>query len=316
MLVVLEAVAGPIAGRKIEVRAGSIIRFGRTAKSDYAIGEDSYLSGQHFAVECDGSQCRVRDLGSSNGTFLNGGRITEKVVQEGDSLVAGGSTFTIRVDRSAAASSNSSAAGLTSRANTAPTQTFTGSRSALDLTRPIAAGEGKPDWPGFTRAQSQLLNLLYQGDDYVFAILDASRDSRIPAFVDASGEPYSALDVAGRVPAYVVSLPRHARLLDVLVKDGWNRGWGFYCTTRTSLEEVCLHWRSYLFLRTVDGKTVTFRFWDPRVLRALAPVMTVGEATEFFGPMRRLIVESEKPEIAMELTVSPRGGRQQAVMLI
>ena len=32
--------------------------------------------------------------------------------------------------------------------------------------------------------------------------------------------------------------------------------------------------------------------------------------------MRRLIVESEKPEIAMELTVSPRGGRQQAVMLI
>lgn len=314
MLVVLEAVAGPIAGRKIEVRAGSIIRFGRTAKSDYAIGEDSYLSGQHFAVECDGAQCRVRDLGSSNGTFLNGGRITEKVVQEGDSLVAGGSTFTIRVDKSASASANSAA--QTSRVNTAPTQTFTGARSAMDLTRPIAAGEAKPDWPGFTRAQSQLLNLLYQRDEHVYAILDASRDSRIPAFVDASGEPYSALDLAGRVPAYVVSLPRHARLLDVLVKDGWNRGWGFYCTTSASLEEVCLHWRSYLFLRTVDGKTITFRFWDPRVLRALAPVMGAGEATEFFGPLSRLIVESDKPEIAMELSVTPRGGRQQAIMLI
>jgi pSer/pThr/pTyr-binding forkhead associated (FHA) protein len=315
MLVVLEAVAGPIAGRKIEVRAGSIIRFGRTAKSDYAIGEDSYLSGQHFAVECDGTQCRVRDLGSSNGTFLNGGRITEKVVQEGDSLVAGGSTFTIRLDNSASASANSAAA-LTSRVNTAPTQTFTGARSAMEITRPIAAGGTKPDWPGFTRSQSQLLNLLYQGDDHVYALLDASRDSRIPAFVDASGEPYSALDVAGRVPAYVVSLPRHARLLDVLVKDGWNRGWGFYCTTPASLEEVCMHWRSYLFLRTVDGKTVTFRFWDPRVLRALAPVMPAGEATEFFGPMTRLIVESDKPEIAMELSTTPRGGRQQAVMLI
>jgi|SRR5579871_1095664 len=314
MLVVLEAVAGPIAGRKIEVRAGSIIRFGRTAKADYAIGEDSYLSGQHFAVECDGTQCRVRDLGSSNGTFLNGGRITEKVVQEGDSLVAGGSTFTIRVDKNASASAN--AAAQTTRVNTAPTQTFTGARSAMDLTRPIAAGEVKPDWPGFTRAQSQLLNLLYQRDENVYAILDASRDSRIPAFVDASGEPYSALDLAGRVPAYVVSLPRHARLLDVLVKDGWNRGWGFYCTTVASLEEVCLHWRSYLFLRTVDGKTITFRFWDPRVLRALAPVMGAGEATEFFGPLSRLIVESEKPEIAMELSVSPRGGRQQAIMLI
>ena len=90
MLVILEATAGPIAGRKIEIRAGSILRLGRTPKSDYAIGEDSYLSSQHFAVEYDGTQCRIRDLGSSNGTFVNGERISEIVVREGDSVVAGG----------------------------------------------------------------------------------------------------------------------------------------------------------------------------------------------------------------------------------
>src|SRR5215831_2846296 len=98
MLVILEATAGPIAGRRIEVRAGSILRIGRTSKSDYAIGEDSYLSSQHFAVECDGTQVRIRDLGSSNGTFVNGDKITECVVQPGDSVVAGGSTFAIQVD--------------------------------------------------------------------------------------------------------------------------------------------------------------------------------------------------------------------------
>ena len=38
MLVILEAVSGPIAGRKIEVRSGTILRIGRTAKSDYALG--------------------------------------------------------------------------------------------------------------------------------------------------------------------------------------------------------------------------------------------------------------------------------------
>src|SRR5580693_445663 len=104
MLVVLEAVAGPIQGRRIEVRSGSILRLGRTAKSDYAIGEDAYLSGQHFAVECDGSQCRIRDLGSSNGTYINGERVTETVVvNERDSLVAGGSTFTIHIEATAAA---------------------------------------------------------------------------------------------------------------------------------------------------------------------------------------------------------------------
>src|ERR1700726_1284132 len=98
MLVILEAVSGPVAGRRIEVREGTSLRIGRSSKSDYAIGEDSYLSGQHFAVECDGAQCRVRDLGSSNGTFVNGERITETVAREGDSVVAGGSTFAIHLD--------------------------------------------------------------------------------------------------------------------------------------------------------------------------------------------------------------------------
>ena len=50
MLVILEATAGPATGRKIQVAAGALLRVGRTAKSDYALGEDSYLSGQHFAI--------------------------------------------------------------------------------------------------------------------------------------------------------------------------------------------------------------------------------------------------------------------------
>jgi len=99
MLVILEAVSGPIAGRRIEIRAGTILRIGRTAKSDYALGEDSYLSGQHFAIENDGADARARDLGSSNGTFVNGERVTsDAVLREGDSLTAGGSTFTVHLD--------------------------------------------------------------------------------------------------------------------------------------------------------------------------------------------------------------------------
>src|SRR5215510_9905087 len=100
MVVVLEATAGPIAGRKIEIHPGTTLRIGRTAKSDYAIGEDSYLSSTHFSVECAGGQCRIRDLGSSNGTFINGDRITDRVAQEGDSIAAGGSTFVVHIETS------------------------------------------------------------------------------------------------------------------------------------------------------------------------------------------------------------------------
>src|SRR5580765_2377106 len=98
MVAILEAISGPITGRRLEVRGGSIVRIGRTGKSDYAIAEDGYLSGLHFSVECDGSECRIRDMGSSNGTFVNGSRITDQVIREGDSIVAGGSTFRVRLD--------------------------------------------------------------------------------------------------------------------------------------------------------------------------------------------------------------------------
>jgi hypothetical protein len=312
MLVTLEATAGPIAGRKIEVRAGTILRLGRTPKSDYAIGEDSYLSSQHFAVECDGVQCRVRDLGSSNGTFVNGERITEIVVREGDSVMAGGSTFSIHLDMTAVAAAPASS----SRTSTIPTVTLTPTPRRADPMSPLATGEVRMEWPGFNRPQSSLLSALYRDDLHVHAVLDASRDSRIPAFLDASGESYASLDPEAKVPAYVVTLPRESRLLDVLIKDGWSHAWGFYCATNVGFEQLCAHWRRYLFLRTDDGSTLTFRFWDPRVLRALVPMMSPQEAADFFGPVGRLLVESEKPEIALEIALTPRGSRQRNVVLV
>src|SRR6516164_10179 len=199
MLVILEAVSGPVAGRRIEVRAGTILRIGRTAKSDYALGEDSYLSGQHFAIECDGAECRVRDLGSSNGTFVNGGRVTSDLpLHEGDSLMAGGSTFTIHIDMS-----EPEKRPQVSRANTQPTDSFPEITSRIDRG---AYSDAPRPWQGFTRAQSVLLTALYRDGDNVFAVLDPQKDSRIPAFLDASGEMFATLDDGLRVFAYVVHL--------------------------------------------------------------------------------------------------------------
>jgi FHA domain/Domain of unknown function (DUF4123) len=309
MLVILEAVSGPVTGRKIEVRAGTIVRIGRTAKSDCALGEDSYLSGQHFAIENDGSESRARDMGSSNGTFVNGERVTsETVLREGDSLTAGGSTFTIHLLAGAEPAPNSE------RLPTGPTDMFPGtskiSRAELGISGEASA------WPGFTRAQSVLLTSLYRDAQNVFAILDPLRDGRIPAFLDASGEQFASLDDGFRVAAYVVQLPPHARLLDVLIKDGWTRGWGFYCTSHGNLEEVCAHLKTFVTLYTSGGIPMTYRFWDPRVLRAAAPALLPQEAVDFFGPLTRMVVEGEKNEMAVEFSLGPRGAKHQSVILV
>ena len=293
MLVILEAVSGPVAGRRIEVRGGTIVRIGRTGKSDHAIAEDSYLSGLHFSAECDGTQCRIRDLGSSNGTFVNGARISEQVVQAGDSVVAGGSTFRIHIEL-------------------LPDITSVETPSLKTAATPISiATRTMADAPGYSVAELTLLNTLYGPREQVFAIVDVLRDARLPAFLNASGEAHEPLDAEGS--AFLVALPAEAQLLHVLMKDGWGRGWGFYIASQTGLHEVRAHFIKFVRLRTSSGAGLTFRFWDPRVLRALVPAMAQEEMEAFFGPCARMIVEAEKPTMALEF--SRNQPRQQTILL-
>jgi pSer/pThr/pTyr-binding forkhead associated (FHA) protein len=297
MVVILEAVSGPVLGRRIEVCGGKIVRIGRTGKSDYPIEEDGYLSGLHFAVECDGTQCRIRDLGSSNGTFVNGSRVTEQVVLEGDSVVAGGSTFVIHVDL-------------------LPSITAIGMPRAVTAPTPLAVatkvmGEPTVQQSGYSPAEAALLSTMYAPGELVLAVVDSSRDSRIPTFLDAGGETYLRLSET----AFLVALPADSRLVHVLIKDGWGRGWGFYGTSKASLETVRAHFASFVSLQTSCGAAMTFRFWDPRVLRAMVPAMPPEEAAAFFGPCERIIVEAEKPAMALEFSKSPGRPRQQTIML-
>jgi hypothetical protein len=60
---------------------------------------------------------------------------------------------------------------------------------------------------------------------------------------------------------------------------------------------------------------MTFRFWDPRVLRAIVPSMPSEEADAFFGPCERIIVEAEKPAMALEFSRTPGRPRQQTIVL-
>jgi hypothetical protein len=313
MMVILEAVAGPVTGRRIEVRAGTILRVGRTSKSDYAIPEDSYLSSLHFAVEFDGTRTRLRDLGSSNGTFLNGSKISEEILEEGDSVTAGGSTFRFHVDHAPVLLAETQQHGGLLM-HTAPTPVMSVAQTRLDRA-PLAAGTA-PARTGYSRGQIVLLNALYGTGESVFAVMDAARDSRIPAFLEASGELFIPLDPSGRSQVFVAQPGAESRLLDVLIKDGWGHGWCSYFTGPIRMEDACAQLTGYVRLFTHDGRPVTFRFWDPRVLRALAPQMPPEEAGAFFGPFTRLIFEGEKPEIAIELSITPRGTRQQTLVLL
>jgi len=98
MRVVVHITNGPFAGRKIELTPGQVIAFGRTEWSDYAIPHDLEISGQHFSLQCSPHHCQLRDLDSSNGTFVNGEQVSVVVLRNRDTIRAGQTQFDVRLE--------------------------------------------------------------------------------------------------------------------------------------------------------------------------------------------------------------------------
>ena len=95
MRVVLEVMTGHDRGQKILLRGGQTLSVGRTERAEWSAREDPLMSSVHFAVSCLDSGCRLRDLESTNGTFLNGQRVTDVALSDGDEILAGQSRFRV-----------------------------------------------------------------------------------------------------------------------------------------------------------------------------------------------------------------------------
>ena len=63
------------------------------------------ISRQHCEIRVEGSDVLVKDLGSSNGTFVNGNQITETILGEGDELTIGDIVLTVSFSTSRRATS-------------------------------------------------------------------------------------------------------------------------------------------------------------------------------------------------------------------
>lgn len=89
---------GLLPGKRIELQ-GKGVRVGRSPNR--AGGQeplelpDTHLSRDHFAVVPVGDEWVVHDLGSTNGTKVNGEKATRRPLQPGDEIRAGHTTFRV-----------------------------------------------------------------------------------------------------------------------------------------------------------------------------------------------------------------------------
>jgi pSer/pThr/pTyr-binding forkhead associated (FHA) protein len=92
----LEVVAGNATGMSIVVDDELLI--GRHAEGQGRLADDQEISRTHARVTVDASNfCAIEDLGSTNGTFVNGLRISApQTLSEGDTIELGGTTLVVR----------------------------------------------------------------------------------------------------------------------------------------------------------------------------------------------------------------------------
>jgi hypothetical protein len=80
----------PDGNSRLIVLVGERLSLGRSSAAELCYPDDKALSKQHLAIERDGDGWALRDLGSRNGTMLNGAKITERTpLRSGDRIIAG-----------------------------------------------------------------------------------------------------------------------------------------------------------------------------------------------------------------------------------
>jgi len=77
---------GPDSGKVYEVAQAAIL--GRLDTSDIPV-HDGKASREHAKIYKQGEQYAIVDLNSSNGTFVNGEKITKRILKNGDEIAIG-----------------------------------------------------------------------------------------------------------------------------------------------------------------------------------------------------------------------------------
>ena len=97
MRVTLNVVAGPQTGRSFTFDQHDTFMIGRSEDSHFCLPHDRFFSRHHCIVEIAPPQAFLRDLGSTNGTFVNGLRVDSIYLKHGDRIQGGETVLEVQV---------------------------------------------------------------------------------------------------------------------------------------------------------------------------------------------------------------------------
>jgi len=203
------------------------------------------------------------------------------VLKEGDTLKAGSTEIVVMIDRARV--------GPPALPPPAPPAPPTPEEVAAD------------DTVGFARpsAESLVVAGLEASDGEIFAVVDTARDPAIIELLRKNGELVEELYTGPRgerltsATPHIASVRRGSRLLRRLVRHGWGKGWGMYVLSDRPFASIRDHLRGLLVIPTGAGEGLSFRFFDPSILRSFLPSLSPEQARCFFGPVASIALEAQ-----------------------
>lgn len=97
MQVKLRVVSGPQIGRIFTFDQHETFMIGRSEDSHFCLPQDRFFSRHHCILEMAPPQCFLRDLGSLNGTFVNGIKVETAHLKNGDRIQGGETVLEVEV---------------------------------------------------------------------------------------------------------------------------------------------------------------------------------------------------------------------------
>jgi hypothetical protein len=182
-------------------------------------------------------------------------------------------------------------------------------------------GDGMTECAFLHRIVSELWPQAETAAAGIWAVLDAASDERIAGALEKARLDYCCLFPGRLDPAlktaapYLVKLRCGHAFSEYIISEGWDRHWGVFLQSGTSMEELRFHLKQFLRVKDEDGQRLFFRFYDPRVLRVFLPTCTAHELRIFYGPILRYVMEDEEPENLIEFALHDREFRERKVAL-
>src|SRR5437588_6718194 len=98
MRILLTVIAGPHQGLEFAFDRHDTFLVGRSQHAHFQLpAKDKYFSRIHFMMEVNPPQCRLIDMGSHNGTYVNGAAVLTADLKDGDQIRAGHTILRVQV---------------------------------------------------------------------------------------------------------------------------------------------------------------------------------------------------------------------------